>query len=318
MIGFTGCTARVVSLRAMVELSSHLCPAEAAQASIPAIGRGTCPRIRGPAPPTGLDMRRGPVSGSYFTFVLDFIMEACMLLPLGLCTYPGAIRSVSFNAGHYYQWPIYEGLMWGAVQAGLACLRFFTDDRGRTIVERGLDQVRGGVVRQQLARAAVSSRRLGARAGVNSALVYYYFGNMDNLFVALFRRGAERSYQRLAAAAAADQPLWALWDAIHDQSRTALTMEFVSLATHRPSIRSEIAQSSKRFRELQLDIVSRALQGRRPDPWTPMTLVMLMSSVSRFLRMEEAFDIDAGHAEITAVIEDALEKLEGTRRPEGS
>lgn len=97
-----------------------------------------------------------------FTFVLDFVMEACMLLPLGLYTYPGAIQSVSFNAGHYYQWPIYEGLMWGAVQAGLACLRFFTDDRGRTVVERGLDQVRGGVARQQLTRflaifAAVSA-----------------------------------------------------------------------------------------------------------------------------------------------------------------
>ncbi|WP_280424025.1 spirocyclase AveC family protein [Nocardia carnea] len=88
-----------------------------------------------------------------FTFVLDFVMEACMLLPLGLYTYPGAIQSVSFNAGHYYQWPIYEGVMWGAVQAGLACLRFFTDDRGRTIVERGLDQVRGGFVRQQLTRS---------------------------------------------------------------------------------------------------------------------------------------------------------------------
>ncbi|MCX0272935.1 spirocyclase AveC family protein [Nocardia zapadnayensis] len=97
-----------------------------------------------------------------FTFVLDFVMEACMLLPLGLYTYPGAIQSVSFNAGHYYQWPIYEGVMWGAVQAGLACLRFFTDDRGRTVVERGLDQIRGGVVRQQLTRflavfAAVSA-----------------------------------------------------------------------------------------------------------------------------------------------------------------
>ncbi|MGI5218775.1 TetR/AcrR family transcriptional regulator [Nocardia sp. CA-290969] len=162
--------------------------------------------------------------------------------------------------------------------------------------------------------AAVSSRRLGARAGVNPALVYYYFGNMDSLFVALFRRGAERSYQRLLAAADAEQPLWALWDAIHDQSRTALTMEFVSLATHRPSIRSEIAQSSKRFRELQLELVSRALRGRDHDRWNPVTLVMLMSSVSRFLRMEEAFDIDAGHAEITSVIEDFLTEVEGVRR----
>ncbi len=59
-------------------------------------------------------------------------MEALLLLPTGLYTYPGAIRSVSFNAGTYYQWPVYEGLMWGGVQAALCCLRFFTDDRGRT------------------------------------------------------------------------------------------------------------------------------------------------------------------------------------------
>ena len=87
-----------------------------------------------------------------FTFLVDFVMEGCLLLPTGVFIYPGAIRSVSINAGHYYQWPVYEGLMWGGVQAALCCLRFFTDDRGRTVVERGLDQVRGGVVRQQFVR----------------------------------------------------------------------------------------------------------------------------------------------------------------------
>ena len=40
--------------------------------------------------------------------------------------------------------------MWGGVQTALCCLRFFTDDRGRTVVERGLDHVRGGFVAQQL------------------------------------------------------------------------------------------------------------------------------------------------------------------------
>jgi hypothetical protein len=94
--------------------------------------------------------------------VFDFVMEGLILLPTGIFTYPGAIRAVSINAGTYYQWPIYEGLMWGGVQAALCCLRFFTDDRGRTIVERGLDQVRGGVVKQQITRflaifAAVSA-----------------------------------------------------------------------------------------------------------------------------------------------------------------
>jgi hypothetical protein len=87
-----------------------------------------------------------------WAFVFDFVIEGLFLMPMGLFTYPGAIQSLSINAGTYYQWPLYEGLMWGGVQAGLCCLRFFTDDRGRTLVERGLDRVRGGFVRQQLAR----------------------------------------------------------------------------------------------------------------------------------------------------------------------
>ncbi|GAA3207442.1 spirocyclase AveC family protein [Actinocorallia longicatena] len=84
-----------------------------------------------------------------WTFFFDLVIEGLFLMPMGLFTYPGAIRSLSINAGTYYQWPVYEGLMWGGVQAGLCALRYFTDDRGRTFVERGLDQVRGGFLRQQ-------------------------------------------------------------------------------------------------------------------------------------------------------------------------
>ena len=75
-----------------------------------------------------------------WTFFFDFVIEGLFLMPMGLFTYPGAIQALSINAGTYYQWPLYEGLMWGGVQAGLCCLRYFTDDRGRTFVERGLDQ----------------------------------------------------------------------------------------------------------------------------------------------------------------------------------
>ena len=102
------------------------------------------------------------------TFSFDFVMEALVMLPIGFYTYPGSIRAVSFNAGTYYQWPIYEGLMWGGVQAALCCLRFFTDDRGRTIVERGLDQVRGGTVRQQF------TRFLALFAGVSACFFIFY------------------------------------------------------------------------------------------------------------------------------------------------
>jgi uncharacterized protein DUF5135 len=101
-------------------------------------------------------------------FAFDFVMEALVMLPIGFYTYPGSIRAVSFNAGTYYQWPIYEGLMWGGVQAALCCLRYLTDDRGRTVVERGLDRVRGGVVKQQFIRF------LAIFAGVSACFFFLY------------------------------------------------------------------------------------------------------------------------------------------------
>ncbi|WP_024805816.1 TetR/AcrR family transcriptional regulator [Nocardia sp. BMG51109] len=165
--------------------------------------------------------------------------------------------------------------------------------------------------------AAVTTRRLGTRAGANSALVYYYFGNMDNLFIELFRRGADRSYQRQIDALSSPQPLWALWESVHDQTQTALTMEFVALANHRKTIRAEIANSSKRFRKLQLDTVAKVLAdyGYESGTYTPGAVVLLMSSISRFLRMEEAFDVDTGHNEAIGIVEGFLRELEGERRP---
>jgi hypothetical protein len=87
-----------------------------------------------------------------WTFIFDLFIEGMFLMPMGLFTYPGAIKSWSINAGTYYQWPVYEGIMWGGVQAGLCALRYFTDDRGRSFVERGLEQIKGGFVKQQFTR----------------------------------------------------------------------------------------------------------------------------------------------------------------------
>ncbi|MQY29233.1 TetR/AcrR family transcriptional regulator [Nocardia aurantia] len=166
--------------------------------------------------------------------------------------------------------------------------------------------------------AAVSSRRLGNTVGVNPALVYYYFENMDNLFIELFRRGADRSYQRQLDALTSPQPLWSLWEAIHDRSHTALTMEFVALANHRKAIRAEISDSSRKFRKLQLDAVGRILDGYgvRSETRTPETIVLTMSSISRFLRIEEAFDVDAGHRQVIDLVEVFLREVEGERRPD--
>jgi len=103
-----------------------------------------------------------------FTFFFDIVMEGFFLMPMGLFTYPGAIRSLSLFPGTYHQYPIYEGLLWGGVQAGFCSLRFFTDDRGRTFAERGLEHVRGGAVKRE------STRFLAIFAAVSVFFFVFY------------------------------------------------------------------------------------------------------------------------------------------------
>ncbi len=169
--------------------------------------------------------------------------------------------------------------------------------------------------------ASASSRRVAKEAGVNSALVFYYFDSLDGMFVELFKRGAEQSYARLERALASPQPLWGFWELIHDASNSTLTMEFMALANHRKAVREEIADYSRRFRKTQLDALTPVLEGYgySTDRAPASVLILGMASLSRFMLIEEAFGVDMGHAEVEESILDFIRSLEGDRRtePEG-
>ena len=164
--------------------------------------------------------------------------------------------------------------------------------------------------------AAVTARRVAAGADVNVGLVYYYFETMDDLFIALFRRSAEASLQRQVEALSSSQPLWGLWDLTHHQSSPAVTNEFIALANHRKAIRSEIADYSRRFRTMQLEMLSEVLDryGIDAADWPPVSLILMMTGISRFLLVEEEFGLETGHAETVALIERHIAALEGPRR----
>ncbi len=163
--------------------------------------------------------------------------------------------------------------------------------------------------------AAVSSRRVAAKAGMNPALVYYYFDTMDGLFIELFRRGSDRSIERYAMGLVSPQPLWAFWELTHDQDNHTRTMEFIALANHRKAIRAEIASLSRRHRQMQVDVLTRVLKGYGLDldTWPPVTIILAIASISRYLLMEEEFGIDTGHREMVEVIEREIGALEGDR-----
>jgi TetR/AcrR family transcriptional regulator len=166
--------------------------------------------------------------------------------------------------------------------------------------------------------AAVTSRRVAAEAGVTPALVHYYFRTMDDLFLAVYRRRAQQGFERQEQALASRQPLWALWEFSRDPRGTALSMEFVALANHRPVIRAEIAASAQLVRDRELQAFADVLSGYGIDAerLPPVVVAMFMSSVSRFLVIEaETLGLHTGHEETVAFVEELLRRFEGDREP---
>ena len=161
--------------------------------------------------------------------------------------------------------------------------------------------------------AAVTTRRVAARAGLKPQLVHYYFESMDNLLLALVKRATARSRDAFARALASPKPLRALWEVSSDPDVTALTAEMMALANRRKAVQNELAEGARRLRRMQVDALSELLEqlGVTNDVMRPDALMVVIASVSRVLVMEKSLGVSTGHKNTLAMVEHYLAKLEG-------
>jgi AcrR family transcriptional regulator len=157
--------------------------------------------------------------------------------------------------------------------------------------------------------AAVGVRRVAREAGVTPGLIHYYFRTLDDLFLALLRRNAERQLESLQEIAASERPLHALWERGTYRDGAAMTTEFIALANHRKAIRSEIAAHAERFRQAEVEIIATSLVGGNEDV-PAVALSALLAYVSRTLVLEEALGLTLGHAETLALVQRYLNSIE--------
>jgi AcrR family transcriptional regulator len=161
--------------------------------------------------------------------------------------------------------------------------------------------------------AAVTTRRVAAKAGLKPQLVHYYFQSMDDLLLALVKRATARSRDAFGRALASPKPLRALWDLSSDPDVTAITAEMMALANHRKAVRTELAEGATRLRRMQIDALSELLErlGVTNDVLRPDALMVLIASVSRVMVMEKSLGVSAGHENTLAMVEHYLLTFEG-------
>jgi len=158
---------------------------------------------------------------------------------------------------------------------------------------------------------AASTRKVAAKAGLKPSLVHYYFPTTDDLLVALSRRGADESDRMIEAALATDDPVRELWRFFTDTSRTAMALEFMALANHRPAIREHMAQHCEAMRAREVEIFSRLIGERLATVGVcaPAGLSLVLAGIGRALIMEGGLGVTAGHAEARAFVEGWLDRL---------
>lgn len=106
-----------------------------------------------------------------------------------IMTYPGAVQGLTLFHGHYYQFPLYEWVLWPLAWTAWTCLRYFKNDKGESIVERGVESLNLG------RKTKTWLRFLSLLAGMN--FIFFFFYNVpDQAFVAHTSKWPEDSLKR--------------------------------------------------------------------------------------------------------------------------
>ncbi|WP_159982121.1 MULTISPECIES: TetR/AcrR family transcriptional regulator [unclassified Novosphingobium] len=169
-------------------------------------------------------------------------------------------------------------------------------------------------VMRQDGYAALTARRVAGHAKLNYQLVFYYFGSMDELLLATYRRHIGRYREAAKEALQSDRPLHAYWAASSKLADAVLNMEFIALSNHNELIRAETVMFGEELRTIDFHHVAPALQEATAEAKvTPAAIVMVLNYVGSLLSVESALGIQGVHSEIRALVDWCVDRLESDR-----
>ncbi len=163
--------------------------------------------------------------------------------------------------------------------------------------------------------AAVSSRSVAAAVGIQAPLVHYYFPTLDDLFVAVLQRRAGRNVERMAAALAAPEPLRSWWAQASDPRGTALFVELLAAANHRPALKAEVGDIAREVRRMQVDALGSLLgeYGVDADDFPPPLVAAAVQGLAFSVVQDRAAGYDTAHDEAIAAMDRLVDRLEAAR-----
>jgi len=163
--------------------------------------------------------------------------------------------------------------------------------------------------------AAVTSRSVAAEAGIHAGNVHYYFPSIDDLFLALLSRGADRSLERIAAALGSPQPFKALWNLQATHRGVSILDELMAAARHRKPLRAHVTALAKTAHRMQIEAI-RALMPQYDldeELFPPELVAAMLQGTALLVMRQQALDVPAEHENARAAAEALIDHLESRR-----
>jgi AcrR family transcriptional regulator len=160
-------------------------------------------------------------------------------------------------------------------------------------------------VMEESGYAAVTSRRIAAKAGLKPQLVHYYFASMDDLLLELFRGMAKEMIDLQAQAIRSEHPLRQLWGVAADRGRRILLEQFLILSRYNPALQEEMARFGRIYRDEQIRFMAALCRENRldPIPWTPEFLAILFNALARAISIEPSYGLELGNRQAREVVD---------------
>ncbi|MGV0735045.1 spirocyclase AveC family protein [Mycobacterium syngnathidarum] len=108
------------------------------------------------------------------SWIFDIILEGVLFMPLGIWSYPGGHFAIFPDT--YHKFPLTEMLTAGTCFAVTICIRFFRNDKGETIADRGLENTGYSDRKKNILRAF-------AMIGIMQAVLLVFY-NVPNSWTA--------------------------------------------------------------------------------------------------------------------------------------
>lgn len=159
--------------------------------------------------------------------------------------------------------------------------------------------------------AALTARRVAKRGKLNYQLVFYYFGSMDDLILATYRRHIQRVRATMERALQSERPIHEYWSVHSNPQDAVLNMEFMAMSNHNETIRSETVQFGEEMRRTNLGRIAPAIEKRTSNTAVkPAAVLMTLNYIGSLLALENALGISGLHAEIRALVEWFVDQVE--------